>query len=67
MIGYRCELTSIEIYDFDHEVAAKIECFDECSSEVKVQTSVHTVESWRELSAKIEEALMRINPKEQNT
>jgi predicted lipoprotein with Yx(FWY)xxD motif len=61
MIGYRCEVTEIEIYAFDQDVAAQVECFDECSSEVKVATSVHTVESWRELSAKIEEALLQIH------
>ena len=62
MIGYRCEVCVIEIYDFDHEVAAKVECFDEACSSVTITDSAHTVESWRELSAKIEEALLQIHP-----
>ena len=63
MIGYRCEVCMVEIYDFDDEVAAKIQCFDsEASSVTVTDKNVHTVESWRELSAKIEEALLQIHP-----
>jgi hypothetical protein len=63
VIGYRCEVCVIEIYDFDNEVAAKIECFDSEASCVTVtDKNVHTVESWRELSSQIEAALLQIHP-----
>ena len=62
MIGYRCEITAIDIVDYENELSAKITAFDECASEVQVTPLAHTVDSWRELSAKIEEALLQIHP-----
>ena len=61
MSDYRLEVFGIEIvYADDH--AATVKAFDECASEVTLVYKVHTPESWRELSAKIEEALLQIHP-----
>ena len=62
MTLYRSEITEVEIHDFEGTLAAKVTCFDDECSEVKVSEQPHNVESWRELSAKIEEALRQIHP-----
>ena len=62
MIGYRCEVSEIDIVDATDELAAKVKCFDEYASSIELHHQCHTVDSWRELSAKIEEALLQIHP-----
>lgn len=42
--------------------AAKITAFDEAASEVTLTETVHTPESWRELSQAIDQALRAIHP-----
>ena len=61
MSYYKLEVYGIEIVCLD-EQCAKIECFDEYCSSITISGGLHTVESWRELSAKIEEALLQIHP-----
>ena len=62
MTIYRNEVTEIEIVSFDDYPVGMVRCFDEVCSEVTLKETCHTVESWRELSAKIEEALLQIHP-----
>ena len=62
MTLYRNEVTEIEIYDYDNEVVGKVKCFDAACSEITVKEHPHTVDSWRELSAQIEAALLAIHP-----
>ena len=61
MSDYRIEIYGIDITCLDEHMA-KIEAFDEVTSSITVISNPHTVESWRELSAKIEEALLQIHP-----
>ena len=61
MSHYKLEVYGIEIVCLDEHMA-KIEAFDEVTSSITVISNPHTVESWRELSAKIEEALLQIHP-----
>jgi len=60
MSDYRVEIFGIDITCLDEHMA-KIEAFDEETSSITAISNPHTVESWRELSAKIEEALMQIH------
>jgi hypothetical protein len=53
--------TAIEITNPDNPVAARVEVFDEVSSEVELVDTVNTAESWRELSAAIESAIVQLN------
>jgi len=53
MSDYRIEIFGIDITCLDEHMA-KIEAFDEETSSITVISNPHTVESWRELSAKIE-------------
>ena len=62
MSDYRLEVYGIDITDSLGEHCAKIEAFDEVCSSITIISNPHTPESWRELSAKIEEALMQIHP-----
>ena len=62
MNGYRLEIYGIDITDDLNELCAKIEAFDEECSSITIIGGPHTVDSWRELSAKIEEALLQIHP-----
>lgn len=62
MTLYRAEVTEVEIHDFEGTHAAKVTCFDDECSLVKVAEQPHNLDSWRELSAKIEEALRQIHP-----
>ena len=61
MSDYRVEIFGIDITCLDEHMA-KIEAFDEETSSITVISNPHNVESWRELSAKIEEALLQIHP-----
>ena len=61
MSDYRIEIFGIDITCLDEHMA-KIEAFDEETSSITVISNPHNVESWRELSAKIEEALLQIHP-----
>ena len=61
MSDYRIEIFGIDITCLDEHMA-KIEAFDEATSSITVISNPHTVDSWRELSAKIEEALLQIHP-----
>lgn len=61
MTLYRSEITEVEIHDFEGTLAAKVTCFDDECSEVTVSEHTHNVDSWRELSAKIEDALRQIH------
>lgn len=65
-IGYRCEVTAVEIFDDDNDSAATVVCCDEFASVITLAQNTHGPDSWRELSAKIEEALLQIHPKEKN-
>ena len=62
MNGYRLETYGIDITDDLNEHCAKIEAFDEVCSSITIISNPHNPESWRELSAKIEEALLQIHP-----
>jgi len=62
MSNYRCEVTAVEICDDDNDSAATVVCFDEFASVIMLSQNTHSPESWRELSAKIEEALLQIHP-----
>ena len=62
MTLYRNEVTEIEIVSFDDYPVGMVRCFDEVCSEVTLKEICHTVESWRELSAQIEAALLAIHP-----
>jgi len=52
----KCYLTQIEISD-GAELCAKVTVQDENCVDVDLRQRCHTLESWRELSAKIEEAI----------
>ena len=62
MAAYQTEITAIDITSLG-ELSARVTAFDEQCSDVLIgESSLHTVESWRELSAKIEAALLLIHP-----
>ena len=59
---YTISPTMIEITDNPLcKAVAAVSCFDEYCAEVSIKETVHTVESWRELAAAIEAAIMRLN------
>jgi len=60
MAVYQTEITAIDITLLG-ELVARVTGFDEHTSEVTIDGSLHTVESWRELSAQIEAALRLIH------
>ena len=60
MAVYQTEITAIDITSLG-ELVARVIAFDECCSEVTIDGSLHTVESWRELSAQIEDAILAIH------
>ena len=59
MAAYLNEITAIDITSLG--VVARVTGFDECRAEVTIDGSLHTVESWRELSAQIEAAILAIH------
>ena len=60
MAAYLNEITAIDITSLG-ELSARVIAFDEHTSEVTIDGSLHTVESWRELSAQIEAAILAIH------
>lgn len=60
MAAYLNEITAIDITSLG-ELVARVACFDECCAEVTIDGSLHTAESWRELSAQIEAAILAIH------
>ena len=52
-------ITAMEAYEDDKGEMPmfSIEAFDEVSFDVQLKSTVHTLESWRDLSAKIDSAL----------
>jgi len=60
MAAYLNEITAIDITSLG-ELVARVIAFDECCSEVVIKGSLNTVESWRELSAQIEDAILAIH------
>ena len=60
MAAYLNEITAIDITSLG-ELVARVTCFDECCAEVTIDGSLHTAESWRELSAQIEAAILAIH------
>lgn len=61
MTLYTSYPSAIAVVDFEQKLAAVVTCVDEACSEVKLIDAAHTVESWRELSAQIEQALAAIH------
>ena len=59
MTDYKTEVTAIDITSLG-VLEARVTCFDECSSEVNIGGGIHNVDSWRELSAQIEAAILAI-------
>ena len=53
-------ITKCEIYDSEDVGVASVTAFDESTVEIKID-QVNTLESWRELSAKIEEAIVMMD------
>lgn len=60
MAAYLNEITAIDITSLG-ELVARVTGFDEHTSEVTIDGSLHTAESWRELSAQIEAAILAIH------
>jgi len=60
MATYKTESTAIDITS-PGVLEASVTCFDECCVEVNIEGGIHTVESWRELSAQIEAAILTIH------
>ncbi len=60
MAAYLNEITAIDITSLG-ELVARVTGFDECCAEVTIDGSLHTAESWRELSAQIEAAILAIH------
>ena len=60
---YTISPTMIDIVDNDFcdTVAAYVSVHDEVCAEVGIKQPIHTVETWRELSAAIEAAIVQLN------
>lgn len=59
---YTVAPTMIDITDddFGGHVAAYVSCHDEVCAEVGIKQTIHTLESWRELSAAIGAAIVQL-------
>jgi hypothetical protein len=62
-MSYIVAPTMIDIVDDElcGKVAAYVSCHDEHCAEVGIKQTIHTVETWRELSAAIEAAIVQLN------
>ena len=57
--------TKVECVDEDmQEGIFTVSAFDECTAEVILNETGHTLNSWKELSAAVEEAIKRLELKE---
>ncbi len=57
----KLHITSIEAVDEADDLAFTVQTFDSHTASIELKQTVHNVESWRELAADVEKALLMLN------